>query len=92
MSALRVWTGDRELDLNAFTPTPDRPGTLRLHQRIHVVRTLDERKAGMHNLDQSNDHNAYIKLPVEGGTIDIIYRRGSRTFRHTIFINSPHGK
>jgi hypothetical protein len=40
---LRVWNGIRESEFNAFSAVEVRLGTLRLYQRIHIVRGLDDK-------------------------------------------------
>jgi hypothetical protein len=99
MRHLQVWNGGRKLgdlvnkqgaeDLNPFTTVGGRLGVLRCPQKINVVRTIDDQKSGLHNFDMSTENDAFIKLPLEGGTLEIVYKRGSREFRHVLFIDSP---
>ena len=62
---------------------------MRLYQRIHIVRQLDDRKRGPHVEDASDAVNAYIKVAMDGGTLDIIYKRGNKSWKHTLFIDPP---
>ena len=84
-----IWLGTSRPQQSATVYA--RPGVLRLYQRIHVVRGLDDNKRGPNFDDQSDRWNAYIKLPMDNGTLDVIYERGNRTYKHTFFIDSPLG-
>jgi hypothetical protein len=83
---------DRHDDLNngafqATTATATRGSTLRLYQRIHLVRGLDARKNGYHTEDSSDRYDAFLKVHPAGGTLDVIYRRGNKSWKHVFFLD-----
>lgn len=76
--------------MNAFERVVLDRGRLRLHQKIQIVRFMDDGKVGPHHFDLSTDEVAYIKLPAEGGTLEVLYKRGTRELKHVFFMKGVY--